>query len=79
MTPSLPPFSCSFTSEVPDILNQLGCSLILSTYQGGKILLLGPAEDGISQLTRNYDAPMGVAVEGDRLAVVTKYAAMTAP
>lgn len=74
MPSSLPPFSCSFTPEVPDILNQLGCSLILSTYQGGKILLLGPAEDGISQLTRNFDAPMGVAVEGDRLAVVTKYA-----
>jgi uncharacterized protein (TIGR03032 family) len=74
--PSLPPFSCSFSSEVPDILGDLGCSLILSTYQGGKIILLGPGEDGISQLSRNFDAPMGVAIDGDRLAVATKHAVL---
>ena len=63
MTTSLAPLSCSYTSEVPDILRQLKCSLILSTYQAGKILLLSPAEDGIVQLARNFEAPMGVAVK----------------
>ena len=70
---SLAPFSCSFSREVPDILGDLGCSLVLSTFQGGKLLLLGPKEDGISQLSRNFESPMGVAVEDDKLAVVTKH------
>lgn len=71
MTSSLAPFSCSFTREVPDLLDALDCSLALTTYQAGKVLLLSPTDDHLIQLPRNFHRPMGMAVSGDRMAVAT--------
>lgn len=68
----LPPFSCSYTREVPDLLRQLRCSLALTTYQAGKVLLLSPAGENITQLSRNFDKPMGMALDGGRMAVASK-------
>jgi len=72
MTTSLAPFSSTYSREVPDILAQLGCSLALSTYQAGKVIFLSPLGDSLVQLARNFNKPMGMAVDGDRMAVATK-------
>lgn len=69
MDASPAPFSCSYSRDVPDILARLGCSLALTTYQAGKVILLSPADDGLIQLARNFHRPMGTAVQGARMAV----------
>lgn len=71
--PSLAPFSCSFTREVPDILAQLECSLALTTYQAGKVILVSPVGESLVQLIRNFKRPMGLTVQGSRMAVATHH------
>lgn len=69
----LPPFSCQVQGQVADILYQTGISLVLSTYQAGKVLLLSASEDGrLIQLPRTFNRAMGVAIDGDRMAIATK-------
>jgi uncharacterized protein (TIGR03032 family) len=68
---SLAPFSCTYSVDFPDILLGLGASLALSTYQSGKLILLSPAAERIVQLPRTFSNPMGIAVEGRRLALAT--------
>jgi len=69
---ALPPFSCTYTPEFLDILSQLGCTLVLSTYQAGKVILLSVHENKLIQLPRTFNKPMGLAVDGHRLAVATQ-------
>lgn len=74
MTPSHAPFTCTYTREVPDILERLGCSLALTTYQAGKVILISPnGQEGLVQLARDFSRPMGLAVEGPRMAVATAH------
>lgn len=70
-----PPFSCRYTSQVPELLNQLGCSLIITTYQAGKLIFLSPKDnDSLVQLPRTFQKPMGVALDNqnEKLALATK-------
>lgn len=73
MNQSLAPFSCVHTPEFPDLLASLGCSLVLSTYQAGKLIVLSAThDDGLVQLPRTFAKPMGLAVAGDRIAVAAQ-------
>lgn len=72
MAKAFPPFSCTFTVDLPDLLAALGCSVAMTTYQAGKVLLLGPHGDTLMQLPRNFHRPMGLAVAGHRMAVATQ-------
>lgn len=67
------PFTCTYTPEVPDLLAALGCSLILTTYQAGKVIILSADGENLIQLARHFKRPMGMAVDGNRMAVATKY------
>lgn len=71
---SLAPFSCAFTPDVAELLWDLQCSLVISTYQAGKVIFLSPKPngEGIHQLPRTFNKPMGVAVDGSRLAIAAK-------
>lgn len=69
MDSTLPPFSCSYSPPFAQLLDQLDLSLVLSTYQAGKLIVLSSDGDRISQLPRTFQSPMGVAIEDDRLAV----------
>ena len=69
---SLAPFSCTYSVDFPDILLGLGGSLVLSTYQSSKVILVSPTADGVVQLPRTFPSAMGLAVAGDRLAVATR-------
>lgn len=58
----LAPFSCSYTANVPDLLMKLNCSLVISTYQAGKLIFLSPKnEEHLIQLPRTFNKPMGIA------------------
>lgn len=67
------PFACSHTPDLPELLTQLRCSLLASTYQAGKLIVLSSDGERIIQLPRTFEVPMGLAVDGARLAVATKH------
>ena len=68
------PFSVAHTPQLPELLAELGCSLVLTTYQAGKVTVLSSDGERLVQLPRTFEEPMGLAVDGDRMAVATKHA-----
>lgn len=68
-----PPFSCSFTPNLPELLYQLKCTLVISTYQAGKVVFISATdENNIVQLPRTFDRAMGIALEGNKMAIGTR-------
>lgn len=72
MTGSTAPFAIQHTPDVPELLAELGCSLVLTTHQAGKVVVLASDGERLIQLPRTFEEPMGLAVEGDRMAIATK-------
>jgi uncharacterized protein (TIGR03032 family) len=71
----LAPFSCSYTSNVPELLMKLGCSLAISTYQAGKVIFLSPKDENhLIQLPRTFEKPMGIALNEhpDKMAIACR-------
>jgi uncharacterized protein (TIGR03032 family) len=52
-------------------LRQLGASLLVTTYQGGKLVLVRDQGDHLNTHFRAFQAPMGLALDGGRLAIGT--------
>lgn len=72
MNPKVAPFTCTHTPNLPEILHQLNCSLALSTYQAGKVILISALnETRLIQLPRTFQKPMGIAADSSRLAIAT--------
>jgi uncharacterized protein (TIGR03032 family) len=69
--PTLPPLRSVHTDNLPEILRQLGISLIVSTYQAGKLVFFRADGAALNTHFRGFNRPMGVALEGDRLAIGT--------
>src|SRR3982751_2454612 len=57
------------TSNFPDLLRQLGGCLVVSTYQAGKLVILRPDGATINTHFRSFNRPMGMAADGERLAL----------
>src|SRR4051794_14789859 len=66
-----PPLRSIHTSNFPEILRELGISVLVTTYQAGKLVMLRPDGDRLNTHFRGFSRPMGLAVDGDRLAVGT--------
>jgi uncharacterized protein (TIGR03032 family) len=60
------------TEDFPALLSQLGASLLVTTYQANKLLVVRAAGAGLSTLVRTFDRPMGIAVAGPRVAIGTR-------
>ncbi|MCA0381292.1 MAG: TIGR03032 family protein [Bacteroidetes bacterium] len=74
MSSALPPFSCTYTPNVPSLLQSLQCSVAISTYQAGKVIFLSPDGNGsMRQLPRNFDKPMGMCYHNGRMALATQH------
>ena len=58
--------------KLPRAPRQLGQSLLVTTYQAGKLVLVRDEGDHLNTHFRGFQAPMGMALAGDRLAVGTK-------
>jgi len=72
MSAPLPPFSCTFSPTAPEILHGLGATLAISTYQAGKVIFISAQDkDHLVQLPRNFEKPMGIAIQDDKLAIAT--------
>ena len=62
--PSVAPFASSYSPELPDLLAGLRCSVALSTYQAGRVVVFSPQGERLAQLNRTFHAPMGLGVAG---------------
>jgi uncharacterized protein (TIGR03032 family) len=65
-------FHYTQTESFVEVLQELGSSLLVSTYQANKLLVARAAGAGLSMLVRSFDRPMGLAADGRRLAVGTR-------
>ena len=73
MKTQLPPFSVSHTPDIPDLLHNLECSIAISTYQAGKVILLSAIDqEKLIQLPRTFNSAMGMAYSGQKLAIACK-------
>jgi uncharacterized protein (TIGR03032 family) len=69
-----PPLRSVHTSNFAAILGHFGCSLLVTTYQAGKLVVVRPdAEnpDLINTHFRTFNKPMGLALGNQRLALGT--------
>lgn len=74
MSQPLPPFSCTFSPTAPEILHGLNATIAISTYQAGKVIFISAKDKNhLIQLPRNFEKPMGIAVQADKLAIATSH------
>ena len=71
-SPTAVPFHYTQSEHFPALLQQLGVSLLVSTYQANKLLVVRAEGEGLSTLVRSFDRPMGLAADARRLAVGTR-------
>jgi uncharacterized protein (TIGR03032 family) len=65
-----PPFSYRYSPNVPELLIGLNCSLAISTYQTGKVVVFSAKDENqLVQLPRNFPRPMGMAFKEGLLAI----------
>jgi hypothetical protein len=67
-----PPLQAVHTPNLPALFRQLGASLLVTTYQAGKLVMVRDEGDHLNAHFRGFQAPMGMALDGDRLAIGTK-------
>jgi uncharacterized protein (TIGR03032 family) len=66
-------FSSVFTQSFPDILNSLGVSLIVSTYQSGRVVMLrAESSTVLNTHFRALVSPMGIALGPSSMAIGTQ-------
>ncbi len=70
-TEAPPPLRSVHTDNFSPILQELGISVLVTTYQAGKLVMLRPDGERLNTHFRGFNKPMGLAVDGDRLAIGT--------
>lgn len=74
--PALPPAPVAFHYTQTDgfvaLLHELDATLLVSTYQANKLLVVRAQSGGLSTLVRGFDRPMGLAADLRRLAIGTR-------
>jgi uncharacterized protein (TIGR03032 family) len=70
--PEASPYRSASTGSVGRVLGQLGVSLLISTYQAGRLVCARSAGVGLNTHFREFDKPMGLAVAGDGFALGTR-------
>ena len=58
-----------YTPTLPSLLSQLGVSLLVSTYQAGKVAAVGVADGELNLSYHNFERAMGLAVRPGAIAV----------
>lgn len=65
----LHPLRSVHTNNLPALLQQLGISLAVSTYQAGRVILVRNDNGVVNTHFRTFDKPMGIAAERARLTI----------
>src|SRR5215468_1953605 len=58
-----------YTHSLPPLLSQLGVSLLVSTYQAGKVVAVGVADGELALSYHNFERAMGLAVKPEAIAI----------
>lgn len=66
------PLRSVHTKSMASLLQELGSSLLVSTYQSGRVIVVRPDGDRVNTHFRTFPSPMGMAQSGDLLALGTK-------
>ena len=67
-----PRFQHSHSPEFTSILQHVQGSLLVTTYQAGKLAMIRAQEGRLRTLFRSFEQPMGLAVDQNRLAIGTR-------
>ena len=67
------PFHYVHSSAFPAILEELDVTLLVTTYQAGKLVVIRASGGRVSTLLRTFDQAMGLAVDQRRLAIGTRF------
>ncbi len=59
------------SADFPAILQQLNASLLVTTYQAGKLVMIREEGSHLNTHLRDFKTPMGMALDGNRLAIGT--------
>src|SRR5262245_47354629 len=67
------PLHAAHTANFPALLRQLGASLLVTTYQAGKLVMVRDEGDQLNTHYRSFQSPMGLALAdgGSKLALGT--------
>src|SRR5439155_23857033 len=67
------PLHAAHTPNFPTLLRQLGASLLVTTYQAGKLVMVRDEGDHLNTHYRAFKSPMGLALTdgGAKLAIGT--------
>ena len=57
------------TSNLPELFDQLGISLIVSTYQAGKVIIIRSDSGRLNTHFRTFAKPMGIVADYNRLTI----------
>lgn len=69
----LSPFLCVATPDFVRLLHELRSSIVISTYQAGKVIFLSAKnERELIQFPRSFKKAMGIALSEQRLAIATQ-------
>lgn len=63
------PFSSGHTASIPQLLEQSGCSIVVSTYKSGHVILARADGERLNTEFTSLERPMGIAAAGSRLAI----------
>ena len=66
-------YSYRHTPELAEFLEATGTSILVSTYQAGKLAVFRSHQRRMSMLLRSFDQAMGIAVAPGRIAIASKY------
>jgi uncharacterized protein (TIGR03032 family) len=61
-----------YSDRFPLVLEEAGCSMLVSTYQAGQLVAVGVADGQLTFSFRGFDRAMGIAVGADRIAISGK-------
>jgi uncharacterized protein (TIGR03032 family) len=67
--PQLEPLRSVHTTSFPQILQNGGMSVLVTTYQAGRLVMLRAEGGVLNTHFRGFSKPMGLAVRGNRLAI----------
>lgn len=66
------PFLFKYEPEVLDILENNSFSIVISTYQIGKVIVLSVENGKIVQLPRTFEGVMGISCDDETISIATK-------
>jgi len=64
---------CAASESFSDWISEAGGSLLLTTYQAGKMAAIGWDGRQVTLLMREFDKPLGLAIQGSQVALATRY------